>query len=374
MKLVEANKYIAITIRRIAAIFGLVSLGLTYSLYLTERSVVPFMPAIEFIYLPLLVHQVLYILITVALLAIIIKPLRVEFIVVYALLLLSAIILDTTRFGMYHQHILILLFIPWDVTRKEAATYLALVFGITYIFSGIHNLSDEFTSITLPWVLNTDEADFRNSPWNLIPWAQIATGLLLIVRPSRFYGLLGGVIIHIAATIFIVTQGSQYIMIGWNLFSLAILTILFQSTKDSKSEFRFFKTSWAIAFVVWVFIGYNGITHYYFSFPIYSGKTPSGVVLLSDEIVSQLPQDVQDEVKYVNEGKDPIFEIDAYVDRKCNAKLFPALHNYQEVGAEFASYSKKEDEMLLLVRVNGNKLLGKGILPFLTTDLKNANF
>jgi hypothetical protein len=190
-----------------------------------------------------------------------------------------------------------LLVLSCDAAR--ARERLLLLVGVAYAHSALSKLGDGFASGPFAFILSPFVAPNSISRPALLTLAglsiaaELAGGLLLLVRRTRVVAACGLVGMHVALLLSLGPLGSNWnaVVWPWNL-GLALLLPLLAFDGAQRVQLR---GNWTLAVVFGLcpLLRPLGWWDHYASFALYSGDKPNGVVYMSAEAHAELPQAVR---------------------------------------------------------------------------------
>jgi len=176
---------------------------------------------------------------------------------------------------LYFYFVILLFYFIEGITKRFnyiiTAKYLL---SIMYIWAGVHKLTSQFLT-SMSFIFKEDYETVRPF-FSWFPFLEILIGFLFFSFAHKKRMNLLGVAFHISIMLFIVYTNTNFIILIWNTYFITIYLLHYlSSTKISEYEFPDWKT-----FVICFLFAFLPVLSYtksfdqYFSFSLYSGKTP----------------------------------------------------------------------------------------------------
>ncbi len=225
-------------------------------------------------------------------------------------------------FYNYVLMIVVLLFYKQRVDEPNNYTSvfisLQLLIALVYVFSGLQKFNSHFVSDTYSWVISPLQSQLSERKMELlmrlgktVPYIEIALGVGLLIKQTRYITLPLIVIMHIIILLLLGPFGSSYnsVVWPWNLTMIFLNLLLFANVERE----RFFDIAFLFkgsAFYIVVtlmfifpFFSFQNKYDSYLSSSLYSGNTSNCTIVLSDSAYIKLPYYIQNFVTTSNDEK-----------------------------------------------------------------------
>ncbi len=211
----------------------------------------------------------------------------------------------------FFNYILILIVFLFYKQRVDEPNNYTTVFisiqvlvALVYIYSGLQKINSHFITDTFTWfisplseILNQRQMSIILLFGKFVPYVEIAIGLGLLIKPTRYIILPAVILMHLFILIMIGPFGNSYnyVVWPWNLIMIVLNLLLFAYVKQE----RFFDI--AILFkglcfyivitlmLVFPFFSFQNKYDSYLSSSLYSGNTHNCTLILSDNAYKKLP-------------------------------------------------------------------------------------
>lgn len=245
-----------------------------------------------------------------------------------------------------------------DNLTTEALNISRLIIICIYIWSGLHKFNSYFYDEIIPWMI---DGIIPNVPSGIIsfiahsiPFIEIAIGILLLFKRTRFVAIIGAVASHIFILIALGPFGrdQNQVIIPWNLAMIAFVLILFK--KDDILSLRSlilgrsFQTK-LVALLVIVMPFLNAFNRWdsYLSFALFSGNIPKASYYITPEGYSELPIHVRPYCLKDSASGMYLIDVIDWTDSYFHASLYPEPRIYESV-ADYLAKDLKKGEMLMV--------------------------
>jgi uncharacterized membrane protein YphA (DoxX/SURF4 family) len=349
-----------IIITRITAIACLLSMALSYKLWLNERNF-PVVPLTDFV--PYLKHPFDYVLPGLAsLLLLCISVFRKSqpFIIFFLAIALVLAILDINRWQpWFYQYLLmffVLSFFKYRCDDIKHQTSIITIFKIMvaaiYFWSGLQKLNPHFLTDTFPWLMEpltdylgsafTDKFHFLGYSFPII---ECFTGICLLIPALQKPAAISAVIMHSFILFALSPAGHNYnpVVWPWNIAMILIVFILFyneNSTDFSKLRIasRYVSSKIVIAlFVLAPLFNFFNLWDSYLSHNLYSGNTSNGYIYVSDSAKKNLPDYFQ---RYmIREEDENLVNIKYWCMMELGVPAYPEKRNFEAVMRSLYNYT-----------------------------------
>ena len=282
---------------KITAFFWLLSKGMSWKLWLSDR-ILPVIPPFELSpNLHNTFHLVLFAISMLALFSIVFFTSRKEFICLVVLLELTSCFLDQMRWQPWeYQYLLLFIFYLFYKKNtnqfKELAT---LLIGFTYVYSGLHKFNGGFLfSVWENMILRNFfhiEEVFISKLWVhygglLLPFIETLIGLGLLFRKNKLLIVYFAIGMHVLLVTILVRNNQNSVVWPWNIAMILYAWLLFKDNKQVQFKITFFKNYFNS--IVFTLIGilplfsFYGLWDNYLSFNLYSGNVKQLKICFSD--------------------------------------------------------------------------------------------
>ena len=225
-------------------------------------------------------------------------------------------------FYNYVLMIVVLLFYKQRVDEPNNYTSvfisLQLLVALVYVFSGLQKFNSFFVTDTYSWIISPLQNQLSERKIELlmrlgktVPYIEIALGIGLLIRQTRYITLPLIVIMHIIILLLLGPFGSSYnsVVWPWNITMIVLNLVLFANVERE----RFFDIAFLFkgsAFYIVVtlmfifpFFSFQNKYDSYLSSSLYSGNTSNCTIILSDNAYKKLPYYIQNFVTTSNDEK-----------------------------------------------------------------------
>jgi hypothetical protein len=356
-------------ITRIAAIACLISMLLSFNIWMNERSF-PTSPIFDF--LPTIFHPIDYIIIvlvfiTLILIAIVRNPQKL--IVLFLVVGLILLVFDLNRWQpwFYQYYLMFFLFSFFnyrcDDTKQQVAiiSIIKIMIAAIYFWSGLHKFNPNFIADTFPWLMEpiTDQLGENSlSHFKMLGYAfpiiESVSGIFLLINPIKKLGMILIISMHVFILIVIGPLGHNYnpVVWPWNIAMIAFSLILFNNEQDFKAiDFRnmFRYHSIKIVFVLFILmpqLNFFNKWDSYLSHNLYSGNTSSGDLYFSKETKECLPNSIQ---KYaVISDHEYVIAIKYWCMQETGVPAYPEQRNFVAIKNALYRYSRDTSEIYMI--------------------------
>ena len=179
-----------------------------------------------------------------------------------------------------------------------------ILIALVYIFSGLQKFNSHFITDTFTWfisplsnVLNQRQMGIVMMFGKFIPYTEIAIGLGLLIKPTRYIILPAVILMHIFILVMLGPSGKSYnyVIWPWNIVMIILDLLLFASIKQE----RFFDIAflfkglcfYIVITLMFIFPLFSFQNKYdsYLSSSLYSGNTHNCQLILTDNAYKKLP-------------------------------------------------------------------------------------
>lgn len=272
---------------KITAFFWLLSKGMSWKLWLSDR-ILPVIPPFELSpNLNNTFHLVLFAISMLALFSIVFFTSRKRFIWLVILLEIASCFLDQMRWQPWEYQYL-LLFVFYLFYKKDTNQFLelaALLIGFTYIYSGLHKFNGGFLfSVWENMILRNFfhfEEVFISKLWVhysglLLPFVETLIGLGLLFRKNKLLIVYIAIGMHVLLLTILIGNNQNSVVWPWNIAMILYAWVLFSDNKQVQFKITFLKNYFNS--IVFTLIGilplfsFFGLWDNYLSFNLYSGN------------------------------------------------------------------------------------------------------
>ena len=299
-------------ITKIIAIACLISMLLSYKLWLNERTF-PLSPVSD--YLPIIKHPVDYILLGIVfilLLCICIFRKPQKIIITFLIITFIIALFDQNRWQPWFYQYLMMFFVLSffnyrceDIKHANAIiTIFKIMTGAIYFWSGIQKLNPNFVNDTFPWLmepftnhLGANSITHFKLLGRAFPLIEAGVGIALFIKPVQKTAVVLISLMHLFILFVVGPLGHNYnpVIWPWNLAMICIVFVLFFNNKNFdldylRNMFRYHSLKIAtILFVLMPLFNFFNLWDSYLSLNLYSGNTSNGVIYVSDNLKEKLP-------------------------------------------------------------------------------------
>jgi hypothetical protein len=169
-------------------------------------------------------------------------------------------------------------------------------------------------------------------------------------------------------------HNSNTVVWPWNAAMVAFLLILFRGSADVSwrdmvwGREAVFQRVVLVLFGILPLLSFFNLWDHYLSSALYSGNRNNGVLYLSDSVLAELPDPIQDEA--TDEGSDVNkLEIADWSYRELNVPAYPEVRIYKRVARSLCGYAESPQEVKLTIEGKGVLFRGKRTVSYDCTVL-----
>ena len=221
--------------------------------------------------------------------------------------------IDQNRLQPYfYQSILTILAIEVfknKVPPKKVIFAIMLIFFATYFWSGIQKINTIFYE---QW-FSALQKHFSFVPaillkifTYLVPWLEASMGILLLFNKTRKFTVAVIVCMHSIIIFLLFYLGYGYNVVPWNIQNILSVIIFFWSFKTEKAleiftkYFNYQKIILLIFTIALPFSNLFGLYDHLLSFSFFTSKLNYYYIELNDELEENLPENIQQFIRYEN--------------------------------------------------------------------------
>jgi hypothetical protein len=351
------------------------------SRFYPQTPVVPFFRPI-----PYPIDTVVFVLLLVLLIAIAVAPKPKKPIAAFVFLAAVLALLDQSRLQpWFYQYLFMLIAAGLSSPSPAAALNTCrLIVACTYFWSGLQKVNPNFADDVFPWMA---EPLTRFLPASFVksfipglglamPFVEAAIGIGLLTRRFRTAAVFLAIGMHVFIMIGIGPLGhnSNTVVWPWNVAMVAFLIVLFRESADVAwrdmlwGRRAVFQRGVLVLFGILPLLSFFNLWDHYLSSALYSGNRNNGVLYLSDSVLAELPDAVQDEA--TDEGSDVNkLEIADWSYRELNVPAYPEVRIYERVARSLCGYAESPSEVKLTIEGKGALFRGKRTVSYDCTGL-----
>lgn len=356
-------------ITRITAVACLISMLLSYKLWLGER-MFPTSPVFDF--LPVLGHPFDYILFAatiVLLVCILLLRNPQKFLIAFLLCAIVLGIFDYNRWQpWFYQYSLMFFAVAFfnfrcDDTKQQQAivTIFKLMIGAVYFWSGLQKLNPNFITDTYPWLMepitnHLSESATRSIDWlgKAFPLIEILTGICLFIPKIKKLALVVLFSMHIFILFVLGPFGHNYnpVVWPWNIAMMAFAYVLFHKNDafplNQIKQMLYYHSIKLVTFffILCPLLNFFNSWDSYLSHNLYSGNTAGGVIYISDQVEAKLPEEIREYSK--GEMNLNQITIKYWCMMELGVPAYPEKRNYIGITKSFYSYTTNRSEVYLM--------------------------
>lgn len=287
------------------------------------------------------------------------------------------ILLDQNRlqpwFYIYSIMLLVLFFYNWRIDNVNNYYSFFIILQVclaaVYVYSGLQKFNPAFIQETYPWFIKPLQAVFSerqmislNKTGYVIPFYEIALGLMLLTKPIRYIAIPMAICLHLAIVILMGPLGNNYnsVVWPWNIFMILLVILLF----SGKTTERYFAIShlfklpvfYLVLVLFWIMPAFNLFNKWetYLSFSLYSGNNHDGKIILSNKAYENLPLYIKHYVK--RESDIYILYPKRWCLEELNAPMYPERRIFDKVTYHLQKLTSTSAEDVKLVYIEKQKI------------------
>lgn len=263
-------------------------------------------------------------------------------------------------FYLYVLLFIVLLIVHNPLTNKKREaivfTVAAVLLSSMYFWSGIHKLHSGFADFVYPYLVETFGMEIDKSKTIHTVWAygmglsELAIGLALFWKPSRKYGIIAALSMHLFILIVLGPFGrsENLIIVPWNISMIALVGVIFyKNNLISLQSLRLPSVlsvnivRWGIVMLVVVMplFSHFGMWDYYLSNTLYAGKTSRLLVIFPIEYEKELPPTVQQHTQAVSNSHTFVYiNTDIWALQELNVPVYPERRVHYAIAHYFCDY------------------------------------
>lgn len=236
-----------------------------------------------------------------------------------------------------------------------------LIVACIYVWSGIQKLDPNFAHVIFPALVRPALGALAASPLvslagRLAPWLEIAAGVGLLSKKYRPYALGLALAMHLFSFIALGPWRGAWLPSPWewNLVSGVIAFILFYRAepfgwREVVVPKGALHAAVALLFGFMPILNLFGLWDASLSFNVFSGNVTTGVMVMSDGLVSRLPQEAQMLVRKDINGRN-LLSLEALSQAEFGAGLYAEPRIFRRIEKRFCAYAEKPDDAVLILK------------------------
>lgn len=229
-----------------------------------------------------------------------------------------------------------------------------------YLVGGSMKLNPWFGEDVFKWVVSPVNewplGNYFERAWFLGPLSEIALGLLLMFRKTRFLGGLAAALYHLLMLfLFGPIAGNNYHRAMWSMQTILPVVIwAIVGYKEYANPLGYLKTCVSPK-VVFVFFFLLPILHVFGSwdaapsFATYDGRHNLGYIAVEEYVVKQLPQRIRKHTKKVLEHDKYFFPIESLLEKECGVPFYHEKRVYMQYKHWLERYAGHPGDVFVVV-------------------------
>lgn len=327
-------------------------------------------PAFDFTDIPLL-RAAIRVFYGISLILILYRPLSRGILVFLFLAMGCWLVVDLNYFHPIMLQALALMLVPKQVSPKQIQRAISLVLSITLISCAVNRINPSYVYPFFSFFPFLSEM-YVSILVILLTLIEFCLGILLLIETNRKYPawILFGFFGFLVALL--LTYGYTQEII-WIVFQ-GLLTVLILPLTEARPEFmikfrhelRVFSGIYVLMFIS--LASFCGLINGTFSFQLYSGNSPSSIVIFDESKISLLEAKHR---RYVNRLIDgtPYFDVGSLFWKEYHILLFPDPKNFLQNLKPLKQSELTDDEMVILIKTGHELEVGKGIQGYTKSDI-----
>ncbi len=232
-----------------------------------------------------------------------------------------------------------------------------------YLVGGAMKLNPWFNANIYNWVISPlnelPGGGLISRAWLLAPASEIALGLLLMCRATRFFGVIIAIGYHLLMLYLFGPIGNNYHQLMWPMQAVLIpVVILVFSAEEFKNPFRYVISCTAPKVAVALFFlmpilhvkGYFDATP---SFAGYDGRHYLGYVAVEEYVVQRLPWQIRMRVKKIADHDKYLVAIDNWVSEELKVPFYHEKRVYMRYKRWLEPYANHPGDVFAVVMQKG---------------------
>lgn len=357
---------------RLIYFFWLIAKIISWKLWLAERAV-PVVPPFNFLYVPSIIHLILFILSLIAIIVLFIFPIKKVLQLSVIIIEILSCLLDQNRWQPWeYEYIFITLALLINYKNdKSALSVIAFIFVAVYFYSGLSKINVIFSQgiehvLTRAGIFHKSNSHLYNFLIYHIGYAsgiiELSLGIGLLFKRTKKISAILLIIMHFFILVTFGPPGLNYDVIiwPWNVVMILILYVLFISQPCISIEYKIIKRRWNILFFILFGImpifNFFGYWDYFLSSSLFSLKTPNLFICISKPGSSEelQPFFVINKNKFLCDSNSITINVRTWSFQELKVPVYPELRVYKSIKAQIIkSYPGIEATFIVLVYNNG---------------------
>lgn len=285
------------------------------------------------------------------------------------------VLIDQTRLQPWvYQYVVMLAVIAcWrpgaadTITAEPILLASQLVMALLYFWSGLQKLNWSFGHEVMPALLESVRIHLPASYLSYLPAIGIVVGLCealigvgLLIRKTRQTAVVLALCMHLLVLLMLVASLRNSVVWAWNIGMMVMVVLLFWRRDDSyalRALWRW-KGSALVGHLpqaVLVICGlapvlsFAGWWDQYLSAALYSGKSPVGVIRISESLRERLPETVQKQV-FTTKGGELMLPFYEWSMAELNVPPYPEVQVYRRLAKQVCKYAEDQQGIELIVK------------------------
>lgn len=260
-------------------------------------------------------------------------------------LTIALVFLDQTRLQpwVYQYAIMLALLVfalPDAISRKAILAASQLVIATLYFWSGLQKLSWTFIHEVAPRLVESAGLHL-SSPYLTTVAVAIAIGEALIgvgllLRKTRLFAMVVACLMHSIILFILIDSRLNTVVWPWNVAMVALIVILFR--RNDETPFKYV-VGWprdylpkAVMLICGLlpFLSFIGAWDLYLSGALYSGKSPVGVMRISENLSERLPPAISKRT-FRTSGGELMLPFYEWSIAELNVPPYPEVRVYRQI-------------------------------------------
>lgn len=300
---------------------------------------------------------------------------RCRYLIVSIVLTGLLVVLDLTRLQPWvYQYALMLAIVAClredetnETTARSVIVAEGLVIATLYLWSGVQKLNWSFSHDVIPGLLK-EAGIYWPSVNSSYLWAvgfgvaicEALIGVGLLIRRTRSVAVMLAVGMHLLVLLTLVLAWRNSVVWLWNIAMIVMVVLVFSRTDITllRHSLRWSRVSDVIAHLPKAIIlicglvpalSFFGWWDQYLSAALYSGKSPVGVIRISESVRGRLPGKTQMQLFTTGQGELmlPLYE---WSLGDLNVPPYPEVRVYRQVARQVCALANDEQGIELIVK------------------------
>ena len=363
-----------IIVTRIICFFWLIAKVMSWKVWLAER-LFPIVPPFNFLFVPSVVHLVLFIFSLVTLLALFIFPSKKLLLISVIVIEILSCVLDQNRWQAWeYQYIFITLALVINYkNERNAISSILFIFITVYIFSGIGKMNPVFSQGIQNEMAHSGIFHESNSYlYNLLIYhtgyftgiIEVLSGVGLLFRGTKKNSALLLILMHIIIIVLFGPWAINYdvTILPWNFAFILILYVFFIRNPAVSINFQVLKKGWNLLFIVFFgllpILNFFGYWDFFLSSSLFSYKPPDMYVYIHKQGSSKVLQPFFTHTKtnFFKDSNTVLLNIRAWSFQEMQSPAYPEIRVYKKIKAQLLQrYPDIDATFIVLKYINGRK-------------------